>query len=1564
MAARWGQRAPAPVNPAVTAAGSAALLMKRSVTPQDEVEDMLAACGAPPPTLAGLLAQATTSAGGLGGSRSASASAVQAAAVVEEEEFDGPVSFLDPPGMEADQPTQEEMHTVSFKAGMLLPYLGPGITGLMLAPEPPLPVYGVDRAVIGAMVGPRVAATRKGVPIAVPGAAKKAAVTRGGEGAKALSGNGEGREEEEEEEGYEGVVYDTKRGMGGLLRVDEDAFATALLLLPLPKVLGAEGALARALLASAGETLVERRGGADGGGPIHLQDPPATPINLLPGLPRADFSDFFGARREGAGAGGGVPPPSRLRWPEGSWQRYHATFSALLLEEARACLASGAVSAATDRISHGSGPSLILGRARTISLSISGGAGPGLAGYTRVFMTLESLSTAGPADSLAGLNGKDVVLLRPAWIALAACVQAASGTNSALIREMPPLLGLLARRPEVPPARRSEGGAAGEGGRQQHQPQPLRLTLTLLVPDWVMPLLPTLAKRGKNEPAPDIQRQWQVTRLESMSTALSSYTALAAVALSPFAAAVLAPHLARVNPQLEGMREGEEEAQPTRPSALPEPLFRALTRRYDASQLRVILAASCGGAYTLPVVTCGPNGTVQIVSGRKGAELSAVIGPPGTGKTRTILGVLSSLRAVLGAAPRAALASSRITAASPVMKGASQPSLPTASAAAAPAPAPVQAIRAAPTAAPPAAVPAPDEGLDDDIIELLDEEDEYADVISISDDEEEKEPRVPWTGTQPQAGNETDPEEEEEEEEEEAIVITDDEDALPRSASTPAPARPAPSIAATPRSIVSASSMLSDDGEGGLGGIAINVELPEVMDAREALRKRGVKRPLGAGGAPPPPAVRPKLEPPPPVARPPAPPRTVRVLICTPSNAACDEIVARLLDLPAEVGEGARAPGVGAGGEGSFSSTAGGGPPHAGSSWSSRHTGGLLDVDGRPFIPTVVRTGHAGNNSSRPEVASVSVDRHVERRLAALIRTLHEKSPMGLPGGGGGRGEGERRPRFVREIEDVRSAIRRVAGDLREITSGGGRGGQAIAPATTSSRARHLKRDEKDLADVLFALTCPTGQAMAPSAAEGLRVRALVEVLAGADVIATTLSSSVMLPSLVARPEAGWLTCMLKGAPSSSGRVKVRGVPAGIAVAAALRFDAILLDEAGQAIEPEALAPLRLCFLGHPGGAGPTRGRPPPANGEFGCRRLVIVGDPLQLPATVMSRSAATAGLDMSLFERLAGAGVTPMLLSRQYRMNGEIAAFASRHFYKGLVRDAPGIAERSAEVAARLTAGRGGRLHACTAPVVLLDVPWGRETRGGAEGRNGAVSGRSYGNDGEVSAVVAMVSHLLAVYAAQHLAESPTIGVISFYRDQVARIKAGLQNALGTTAAARVTVASVDSFQGQEMDTIIISCVRSSGGGGGSGGHRAIGFLADARRLNVAITRARHSLVLVCNAAHLAASDPNWAALLAHQGKGAAMTLLEQGGRERSASQARPLYGRPCPELGDLLGRSGSARGPLPSPQYERRRESDRGPPPPYERRGGGGASGYDDRGGRKSSARDWDRRRDDRYR
>ena len=301
-------------------------------------------------------------------------------------------------------------------------------------------------------------------------------------------------------------------------------------------------------------------------------------------------------------------------------------------------------------------------------------------------------------------------------------------------------------------------------------------------------------------------------------------------------------------------------------------------------------------------------------------------------------------------------------------------------------------------------------------------------------------------------------------------------------------------------------------------------------------------------------------------------------------------------------------------------------------------------------------------------------------------------------------------------------------------------------------------------------------------------------------------------------------------------------IGAGDPTLAALSFGLVALDEASQATEPAALVALLRR-----------------------CRAAVLVGDPAQLPPTVVSQDALSAGLGVSLFERAAAAGVATALLDTQYRMHPAISAFPSARFYGSKLLDGVGGRERAPP--------RSFPWPDARSPVAFISVEGGVEVRAGgvgfhtSDGGGGGPDARSpdaggsYANAAEVAAVLA-AARLLVMGSGGGGGSGPpsavlhpdSIGVITPYAGQARALRLAL-DAAGSPALAAVEVRTVDGFQGREKEVILFSAVRSNPAG-------RVGFLADARRLNVALTRARRGLIVV-GARHTLASDPHWRAWL-----------------------------------------------------------------------------------------------------
>lgn len=272
-------------------------------------------------------------------------------------------------------------------------------------------------------------------------------------------------------------------------------------------------------------------------------------------------------------------------------------------------------------------------------------------------------------------------------------------------------------------------------------------------------------------------------------------------------------------------------------------------------------------------------------------------------------------------------------------------------------------------------------------------------------------------------------------------------------------------------------------------------------------------------------------------------------------------------------------------------------------------------------------------------------------------------------------------------------------------------------------------------------------------------------------------------------------------------------VTAGDSRLSSFRFRSILVDEATQATEPEALIPI-----------------------VHGCKQLVFVGDHCQLGAVITDKRAAAAGLGQSMFERLVALGARPIRLVVQYRMHPALSEFPSNTFYEGSLQNGVTADDR--------------RVTKDEFPWIDPNRPMMFWSQHGVE--EVSASGTSFLNRIEAQAIERAVTHLLRAGVLPH-----RMGVITPYEGQRAYVVSHFARAgsLRQDLYREIEVASVDSFQGREKDYIILSCVRSSE-------NQGIGFLADPRRLNVALTRARLGNIIIGNPKVLA-RQALWASLL-----------------------------------------------------------------------------------------------------
>jgi superfamily I DNA and/or RNA helicase len=274
------------------------------------------------------------------------------------------------------------------------------------------------------------------------------------------------------------------------------------------------------------------------------------------------------------------------------------------------------------------------------------------------------------------------------------------------------------------------------------------------------------------------------------------------------------------------------------------------------------------------------------------------------------------------------------------------------------------------------------------------------------------------------------------------------------------------------------------------------------------------------------------------------------------------------------------------------------------------------------------------------------------------------------------------------------------------------------------------------------------------------------------------------------------------------------------------RFDLLVLDEACQTTEPGCWVPL------------------------LRADRVVLAGDHCQLPPTVLSVEAARQGFGVSLLERLVGlhGDLVTRRLNVQYRMHDAIMTFSAREFYEGDLHADATVREH------RLCDLPGVMSDALTeAPLQFLD------TAGAGFDEEREPDGESRLNPREAELVAKKVRQLLEAGVAPE-----GIAVIAPYAAQVRRLRELLQ-------VPGLEIDSVDGFQGREKEAVVLSLVRSNVEG-------EIGFLADVRRMNVALTRARRHLLVIGDSATLAVL-PFYGRLIEYfETAGAYRTVWEEG--------------------------------------------------------------------------------------
>ena len=280
-----------------------------------------------------------------------------------------------------------------------------------------------------------------------------------------------------------------------------------------------------------------------------------------------------------------------------------------------------------------------------------------------------------------------------------------------------------------------------------------------------------------------------------------------------------------------------------------------------------------------------------------------------------------------------------------------------------------------------------------------------------------------------------------------------------------------------------------------------------------------------------------------------------------------------------------------------------------------------------------------------------------------------------------------------------------------------------------------------------------------------------------------------------------------------------------------MKFGTLFIDEAAQALEAACWIPMRKAS------------------------RVILAGDHCQLPPTVKSIAALRAGLGKTLMERIAeNKPEVVTLLKIQYRMNDEIMRFSSDWFYGGKVESAPQIKYRS--------------VLDYDHPITWIDTSneenqitiEGEDAPEDSASTSSSVSaanqnsdlnfkeqfvGESFGRINKAEAeltLLTLAEYFTKIGKQRVLSESIDVGIISPYRAQVQYLKKLIKKYEFFKPYRRlISVNTVDGFQGQERDVILISLVRSNDEG-------QIGFLKDLRRMNVAMTRARMKLIILGN--------------------------------------------------------------------------------------------------------------------
>lgn len=487
-----------------------------------------------------------------------------------------------------------------------------------------------------------------------------------------------------------------------------------------------------------------------------------------------------------------------------------------------------------------------------------------------------------------------------------------------------------------------------------------------------------------------------------------------------------------------------------------------------------------------------------------------------------------------------------------------------------------------------------------------------------------------------------------------------------------------------------------------------------------------------------------------------------RVLICAQSNAAVDELVSRISGQ------------------------------------------GLYGSDGKMYKPYLVRVGNI--KTVHPDSLPFFIDTLVDQRVAEeRMHSMDGKNDLRVDSSGALRSNLEKLVDSIRFYEAKRASLRDGNSKHKNLHDDSCKGDEKeMSDKEIEMQLRKLYEQKKQIYRDLSNVQAEERKANEETKA--LRSKLRKSILREAEIVVTTLSgcggdlygvcSETMLSSKFGGPSENTL------------------------------FDAVVVDEAAQALEPATLIPLQLL--------------------KSSGTKCVMVGDPKQLPATVLSNVASKFLYECSMFERLQRAGHPVIMLNEQYRMHPEICKFPSLHFYESKLLNGCDMPSKSAPFHQTRHLG----------PYIFYDIIDGQELHG----KNSGIL--SLYNQHEADAAVELLRFFRKRYPAEFIGRR--IGIITPYKYQLSLLRSRFSNVFGSSNIANIEFNTVDGFQGREVDILLLSTVRAARSNSATSGIKSssIGFVADVRRMNVALTRAKLSLWILGNARTLQ-TNSNWAALV-----------------------------------------------------------------------------------------------------